>query len=66
VKNARLLKIRRFGLIQETTVTEKHRPQHSSSLRSVRKELINLVAQSPSCSSENRSDGRSPRRDPFD
>ncbi len=66
VKNARLLKIRRFGLIQKTPVTEKHRPQHGRSLRSARKELIDLVAQSPSRPRENRSDGWSWRGDPFD
>jgi hypothetical protein len=64
VKYSRLLKIRRFGLIHKTPVTEKHCSQHAGNLRSARKELINLFAQSPPCSRENRSDGW--RGDPND
>src|SRR5712664_382159 len=66
VKNARLLKIRRFRSVDKTPVTEKHRSQHASGLRTARKELINLVAQSPSCPREIRPDGWSWRGGSFD
>ena len=66
VKNARLLKIRSFRSVDKTPVTQKHRPQDASDLRSARKQLIDLVAQPPSGFSENRSNGRCWRADPFD
>src|SRR5712664_1294889 len=66
VKNARLLKIRRFRSVDKTPVTEKHSSQHASSLRAARKELINLVAQSTSCPREIRPDGWSCQDDSFD
>jgi hypothetical protein len=66
VKNARLLKIRGFRAVDKTPVTQEHRPQHACDLRIARKQLINLLAQSPSCSREKRSNHWRWRADSFD
>jgi len=65
-ENARLLKIRRFGLIQKLRSPRSIARNTPAACGVFCKERINLVTQSPSCSRENRSDGRSRGRDPFD